>query len=184
MADPEFVLLGDATWLDFINTVPAVPSAVDSLPDAAAYHRWTKALKLAPDPASTSFDSVRRLRTRLHQLARLLDEDRAPSSAITQTINEILTRVEGRQQLVRVGGTWRLRFHPLRPASALEAVAVSASETLATPIAQVRRCSAPDCGLYFTDLTPQQGRRWCSFKRCGHRGRVERRRASRVTPLV
>ena len=80
MADPEFVLLGDATWLDFINTVPAVPSALDSLPDAAAYHRWTKASKLVSDADHVSLEEIRGFRSQLAYLAAALTEDRQPRS--------------------------------------------------------------------------------------------------------
>ena len=183
MADPEFILLGDTLWLDFANTAPFLPHRHDRLLDPAAYHRWTKAVKLNPD-ASAEFDSVRRFRDLLVVLAESLDAGRTPSSAVTQVINGILGGLEGTERLLRVSGAWRLRFQAGRPPTSLEAIASSAAITLANPLAYVRRCAAPDCGLHFADLTPQQSRRWCSPSRCGHRGRVERRRVSRVTPLV
>ena len=46
MADPEFILLGDALWLDFVNTARGRGPVTDRLPDAAAYHRWTKATRI------------------------------------------------------------------------------------------------------------------------------------------
>lgn len=183
MPDPEFILLGDALWLDFSNTAPFLPHRHDKLPDAGSYHRWSKAVKLNPE-GDSEFEAVRQFRDSLLTLAQCLDGGRTPSSALIQTINGHLTHVEGTESLLRVGGAWRLRFHPLRPPTPLEAMAASAAATLANPLANVRRCTAPDCGLYFADHTPQQNRRWCSPARCGHRGRVERRRASRVTPLV
>jgi len=183
MADPEFILLGDTLWLDFANTAPFLPHRHDRLPDAAAYHRWIKSVKLGAD-ASVDFERVRRFRDQLVALAECLDAGRTPSSAVTQVINGILSGLEGTERLLRVGGAWRLRFHAVRSPNPLEAIAASAAATLANPLAYIRRCAAPDCGLHFADLTPQQSRRWCSPGRCGHRGRVERRRVSRVTPLV
>ena len=58
----------------------------------------------------------------------------------------------------------------MRPPTPIEAIAASAAATLANPLAHVRRCAGTDCGLYFTDLTPQQSRRWCSPGRCGTAG--------------
>ncbi|HXG45250.1 MAG TPA: CGNR zinc finger domain-containing protein [Gemmatimonadales bacterium] len=182
MADPEFLLLGDALWLDFVNTA-ALPGR-DLLPDAAALLRWTKAVKVAPVAGPADFETALDLRTRLAALAAALEAGRsAPPSAI-EAINGFLAGREGREQLVRIGGRWRIRFAPHRAATAFEAIAGSAARTLAHPVAVVRRCAAPDCGLFFVDESPTQSRRWCS-RRCGQRGRVERRRVSpRLTPLV
>jgi predicted RNA-binding Zn ribbon-like protein len=183
MADSEFILLGDALWLDFANTAPFLPHRHDRLPDHAAYLRWTRALKLSAE-GDVEIERVRRLRDQLVDLAQCLDAARTPSSALTQGINAILGGLEGTEKLIRVGGAWRLRFQTMRPPTPIEAIAASAASTLANPLAHVRRCAGIDCGLHFTDLTPQQGRRWCSPGRCGHRGRVERRRVSRATPLL
>ena len=41
MDHPEFTLLGDAVWLDFVNTaLGRVPNPPDLLPDATAFARW------------------------------------------------------------------------------------------------------------------------------------------------
>ena len=183
MADPEFILLGDALWLDFANTAPFLPHRHDHLPDHAAYVRWNRALKLSAE-SDVAIDRVRRMRDQLLEMAQCLDAGRTPSSALTQSINGVLGGLDGTEQLIRVGVAWRLRFQTMRPPTPVEAIAASAAATLANPLAHVRRCAGIDCGLYFTDLTPQQSRRWCSPGRCGHRGRVERRRVSRATPLL
>jgi predicted RNA-binding Zn ribbon-like protein len=183
MADPEFILLGDALWLDFINTVTS-QAGVDALPDPAAYRRWCKAVRAAPPDEPEAHAEAVSLRDHLVELARAIDQGRgAPASAIA-AINGLLQQVEGCQQLVRVGGAWHLRFAPGRPALALEAVAMSAAQTLAEPRVQIRQCVGLDCRLYFSDDSPTQARRWCSGQRCGRTGRVERRRASRPAPLL
>jgi predicted RNA-binding Zn ribbon-like protein len=106
-----------------------------------------------------------------------------PASAIA-AVNAELQRLEGHQRLVRVSGAWRLRFAPVRPGGALEAIACSAAATLADPAQQIHRCVGQSCPLFFSDSSPNQARRWCSGQRCGRTGRIERRRASRPTPLV
>ncbi len=184
MGDPEFLLLGDPLWLDFVNTGATPPGERDVLPDPGALLRWTKAVKVAPLAGPADFEAALDLRRRLAALAAALEAGRsAPPSAI-EAINGCLAGLEGREQLVRIGGTWRVRFAPHRASTAFEALARSAAETLADRVAVVRRCAAPGCGLFFVDDSPTQSRRWCS-RRCGQRGRVERRRVSpRLTPLI
>ena len=101
-----------------------------------------------------------------------------------EAVNTRLKGLEGREQLVRIGGSWRLRFAPVRPPRALEAVAQSAAQNLADPLIMVRQCANPDCGLFFADDSLNQGRRWCSKTLCGQQGRIERRRGPRITPIV
>jgi predicted RNA-binding Zn ribbon-like protein len=182
MADPEFLLVGDALWLDFVNT--ALPGGRDLLPDPAALLRWTKAVKVAPVTGPADYETALDFRNRLAALATALEANRSVPPSAIEAINGFLAGLEGRQQLVRIGGHWRIRFAPHRASTAFEAIAGSAARTLAHPVAVVRRCAAPDCGLFFVDESPTQSRRWCS-RRCSERGRVERRRVSpRLTPLI
>jgi len=180
MSDPEFTLLGDAVWLDFINTAATPPGARDLLPDLPAYHRWTKASKLVSDADHVSLEEVRSFRSQLAYLAAALTEDRQPRSSVIQAINEILARAGGHQQLLRVKGAWRTRFTPGRHAHALEAVANSVALTLSESAARVRRCES--CTLFFADYSPNHSRRFCSAATCGKRLRVERRRSDRSVP--
>jgi len=183
MPDPEFLLLGDALWLEFVNTAggPGVP---DALADPGAYLRWTKAVRLQPPADAAAYPEAMQFRGQLINLARALDAGRNPPPSAVEAMNRRLISLEGRQQLVRIAGAWRLRFAPSRPPSALEAVGQSAAQTLANPVLLVRRCANPECGLFFADDTASQSRRWCSRSRCGQRGRIERRRVSRPAPLL
>lgn len=183
MPDSEFLLLGDALWLEFVNSA-AGPLRADALPDAQAYLRWTKAMRLEPPADVSGFDEARRFRDQLLTMARALQEHRNPPASVVEAINARLSSLEGREQLLRVGGAWRIRFAPSRQPAALEAIAHSVAETLANPLALVRICANPECGLYLIDDSSNQSRRWCSQSRCGLRGRTERRRRSRPTPLV
>lgn len=177
MPDPEFTLLGDACWLDFVNTARGrTDPAPDLLPDPAAYHRWTKAEKLISDVDVIPFGEIRAFRQQLVALAEALAAGRqAPASAVA-AINGILARETGHETLTRVGGTWQIRFAPDRPATALVAVARSAAATLAEPERQIRQCAGNACSLFFRDGSASQSRHWCSDTACGANGRVERRR--------
>ena len=177
MPDAEFILLGDACWLDFVNTTRgrnAEPP--DLLPDPAAYHRWARAQKLVSDVDEVAFADVLAFRRHLGALADALSAGRqAPGSAVA-AVNAVLGRQPGHEQLTRTAGRWAIRLAPSRPPRALEAVARSAAATLADPARTVRRCAAEPCSLVFLDSSTTQSRRWCSPAICGGRGRIERRR--------
>ena len=180
MSDPEFILLGDAVWIDFINTARDRVSAVtDRLLDAPAYHRWTKAEKIASDADNIAFADVLALRLMLLGLAEALAAERQPPASSIQELNRVLATATGHHRLTRVGGEWRLAFAPILAPTATDAIVRSAAKTLADPGAQVRRCAAPACSLYFVDATPGHVRRWCSEETCGQPILVERRRALR-----
>lgn len=183
MPDAEFLLLGDALWLEFVNTA-AGPGRQDALFDLQAYLRWTKALRLEPPGGAADFDEARRFRGQLLAMVRALAASSHPPASGIEAVNVRLATLEGHERLIRVGGAWRIRFAPARPPTALEAVARSVAETLARPVAVVRACANGECGLYLLDDSLGQGRRWCSPTRCGVQGRIERRRRSRPTPLV
>ena len=177
MPDQEFTLLGDACWLDFVNTARGrTPNPPDLLRDPAAYHRWAKSEKLQSDVESVPLEEILAFRRELTRMAEALSAGRqAPASAVA-AINRRLAGDEGREQLVRTAGVWQLRFAPLRPAAALDAVARSAATTLADRVKTVRQCAAQPCSLFFLDGSATQSRRWCSVAVCGGRGRIERRR--------
>ncbi|MBA3343686.1 MAG: CGNR zinc finger domain-containing protein [Gemmatimonadales bacterium] len=176
MTHSELILLGDAVWLDFVNSARGrTLSPPDLLPDAQAYARWSRALQLDAG-GSADFPLALSFRHQLSALAEALHAGLQPPAASITAINAQLAHAPGTHQLTRVSGTWRLRFAPLRPAGTLEAVARSAAATLADPQTFVRQCAAETCSLFFSDDSPNQSRRWCTPALCGQNGRVERRR--------
>jgi len=176
MATPEFTLLGDAVWLDFVNSARGRdPVPPDLLPDAEAFTRWSLAQELEPG-TEVAFALVRGFRDQLTALAEALHAGLQPPRASIAVINTHLAPYSGSHQLTRVNGSWRIRFAPARPLRALEAIARSAAATLADRAAIVRRCAGETCSLFFTDGTSTGSRRWCDPAVCGANGRVERRR--------
>jgi predicted RNA-binding Zn ribbon-like protein len=176
MAHPEFTLLGDAVWLDFVNSSRGrILSPPDLLSDADAYRRWSRAQNLEPEDKAL-FASVRAFRDQLTALAEALHAGLRPPGGAVAALNSHLARCPGSHQLTRVGGGWRLRFAPARPLRALEAIARSAAATLADPATAVRRCAGDTCSLFFTDDTPARARLWCDAAVCGQGARIERRR--------
>src|SRR3990172_3299214 len=106
MSESEFTLLGDALWLDFVNTGPGrVPSAPDLLPDTAAVGRWARAQSLDwVDGNGLSLDEVLTFRGRLTAIAEALHSDLQPPAGSITAINEQLSRNGGAHQLTRVSG--------------------------------------------------------------------------------
>ena len=177
ISQSEFTLLGDALWLDFVNTAHGrVPSPPDLLPDEAAMLRWAQAQSLHTNGDLPSLDLALQLRDRLTALAVALDLGLQPPAGSIVAINEQLSGQSGCHQLTRTGGEWQLRFTPAQRPPLLQAIAQSAAATLATPLVYVRRCAGEGCSLFFTDDSPTQSRRWCSTAVCGREVRIERRR--------
>lgn len=180
MSLDEFTLLGDALWLDFVNSARGrTPSPPDRLADAGAFTRWCRLQHLEPEGAAGSLSTVRCFRERLTALAEAMHAGIQPPAGSIAALNEQLAGGAGTHQLTRVGGEWRLRFAPLRPPAALEAIARSAAATLTEPRTAVRRCAGEHCSFFFTDDTPTGSRRWCVAEICGRDVRVERRRGLR-----
>jgi predicted RNA-binding Zn ribbon-like protein len=179
MAVDAFTLLGDALWLDFVNSARGrIASPPDLFPDFTAFGRWCELQRLDATEAA-AFPAVIEFRDRLTELAEALHDGRQPPGAAVAALNEHLARIAGSRQLTRLGGEWRLGFVPSRPLGALEAVARSAAITLAETRVAVRRCAGETCSLFFTDDTPSGSRHWCDASVCGRNANVERRRGLR-----
>ena len=177
MADDEFTLLGDAVWLDFVNTARGrTAPPPDLLTDFNAYRRWARSRQFDGGSDPAAFPAIRRFRDQLAGLAEALHAEKPPPGGAIAAINELLAQGSGSQQLTRIGGDWKLHFAPRRAATALETIARSAATTLADPLTRVRRCAGQNCSLFFTDGSPSGSRRWCDPCVCGRDVRIERRR--------
>ena len=173
----EFTLLGDAIWLDFVNTARGrTASPPDLLPDEQAILRWARAQSLYLDGEHPALPDALELRDRLTQLAEALDAGLQPPAGSIAAINQYLALGQGCHQLTRTGGEWKLRFAPAARPPVLQAIAQSAARTLADPLLFVRLCAGETCSLFFIDNSPNQSRRWCCASVCGREVRVERRR--------
>lgn len=174
MPDPEFIFLGDALWLDLVNTSPSP----DRLTDTAAWRRWQKAQKLRPDSAHVTLADVLEFRRHLETLAARLAARLAPPATAVAQVNRWLGGAAARPRLVRIGGTWQRTFAPDAPPTALTAVADSAARTLAESAGAVRRCAEQHCGRFFLDASDPQRRFFCRPAPCGSGRFIERRRGA------
>jgi predicted RNA-binding Zn ribbon-like protein len=177
MTESEFTLLGDALWLDFINTARGrVPAPPDLLPDEAALLRWSATQRIDLNGGQPPLRLVLQLRERLTALAEALHAGLQPPAASIAAINQQLAQGGGCHQLTRISGEWQLRFAPEQSPAVLQAIAQSAAASLADSLRFVRRCAGEGCSLFFSDDSPNQSRRWCSIAVCGREMKVERRR--------
>jgi predicted RNA-binding Zn ribbon-like protein len=180
ITDSEFPLLGDALWLDFVNTARGRDlRAPDLLQDESALLRWSSAQNIYLNGGPPPLPSVLQLRDRLTALAEALHGGLQPPAGAIAAINEQLAQGGGCHQLTRVNGEWQLRFAPGQRPTILQAIAQSAATTLADSLRFVRRCAGQGCMLFFSDDSPNQSRRWCSPAVCGGEIKVERRRGLR-----
>ena len=175
MREDRFILLGDAVWLDFVNTARGrQPNPPDRLPVRPRGKRGSTPCSF-PAPRNHSTRSAPCGRTSSDLAAALATSQPSPSASV-RAINVLLASVPGSQQLVRVAGQWQLTFAPTEPPGVLPTLARMAAETLALPAASIRLCEGPTCSLFLLDRSPTQYRRWCSPDHCGRGMRVERRR--------
>lgn len=179
MVEQDFIILGDAIWIDFVNTARGTGPVLDRLRNMESWKRWIGLEKLPADEATMEFSEIIELRDRLTALAQSLSKERQAPAASIHAINGVLANSTGFHQLTRVQGSWRSVFTPNRPPSAIDAIARSAAATLADAAARVRQCSGIACTLFFVDTSPNHSRRWCSGTTCGQKLRVERRRTAR-----
>jgi predicted RNA-binding Zn ribbon-like protein len=177
ITEREFILLGDALWLDFINTAQGRgAAAADLLRDSGALLRWSAALSIDLNGGAPPLPVVLQLRDRLTALAEALHAGLQPPPAAIIAINEQLAQGGGCHQLTRVSGEWQLRFAPEHRWGVLQAIAQSAAASLADSLRKIRRCAGEGCSLFFSDDSTNQSRRWCSVATCGGQVTVERRR--------
>lgn len=172
-----FVLLGDALWLDLLNTARGrQPEPVDRLGTEARWLAWCDAVRLPGTRAD--FPAALVLRNHLTDVATALARGAPPPSSGIRALNTELSRIPGTEQLVRVAGRWQLPFLPQAAPGCIASIARSAAESLSLSHSQVRVCAGPTCSLFLLDRSPQLTRRWCSPLHCGRGMRVERRRRS------
>jgi predicted RNA-binding Zn ribbon-like protein len=187
MPTPEFPLVGNLLWLDFVNTEPVRDGArVDLLHDVEDLVAWLQTADAPPQPARPAlrggtsegravFREALAFRAALRAGAERLAEGKPPGEELVRAINRVLAERPGYRELVREGKGWVTRVRP---------VTISARQVL-VPIAEsaawllehgdpslVRRCEGSACVLLFYDTTRNRSRRWCSMEGCGSRAKA------------
>ncbi len=192
MVRREFIFVGEALWLDFVNT-EAAPRGMreDFVSDIEALADWLEvSLKLNPAEVETwrcgvtgregqLWTELRTLRHALRTLCEISFGETKLNSRMHREIYEIINRQlqrPARSELLAVEGQaiqWRRQLDLSDPLNILEPIARSAADTLmGGGMSRVKKCSNHACILWFLDTSKNGLRRWCSMDRCGNRNKA------------
>ncbi|MBJ6135758.1 CGNR zinc finger domain-containing protein [Ochrobactrum sp. Q0168] len=196
MSDHDFPFLGNALWVDFLNTQPALRGGgLDELIDGPdAFGRWAVAtgefgLDKPFTPNEGEMQDALRFRAVLREGAESLLAGAAPSKNTVAVVNEKLACSPVVSVLVEKDGGWDLvpRFVTGPAAALLGKIAADFSQTLLSGQSnRLRRCEHPACVMLFIDTSKNGRRRWCSMETCGNREKAasHRTRARRLDTKV
>ena len=185
MAESEFILLGDAVWLDFVNTARGrVPAPPDLLPDSAAI------AALGPGPESRLGERHRPVTgggagvspSAWPSWPRRCTPDLQPPPASIAAINQQLAR---RRRVPAADPGERRVAAPICPGPAAQSPGSHRPVRRGRPGGSAALHPAlrrESCSLFFTDDSPNQSRRWCHAARVRPAG--EGRAAARVVALT
>jgi predicted RNA-binding Zn ribbon-like protein len=187
----QFCWLGNELCLDFHNTASwraGDGAHQERLPDFASLSGWCEEAGLLGEgegeghtrstgskAQAAALSQARALRALLHRLFTPLTDGGIPDAADVAAFNDYLASVvmtvdwfEGESPVMSPATAGEL--DPL-----LSPVVWSAASLLVSPYRdQIGRCSNPECGWLFVDLSRRGNRRWCDMKTCGNREKARR----------
>ena len=194
MGRPPAIFVGDATGLDFLNSIATpVDAPIDWIDDGEGLLNWLAQAQLVPADALNSLgaqalpgeldkvaDQARSLREWFrgfvgqHKGRPLTVEDFAQ----LEPLNHLLARNESFAQIVPrlAGGSRPFELQMVRRWRTPEALLLPIGEALAQLVyaedfSNVKACEGPACTLLFADHTRGHARRWCSMAICGNRAK-------------
>jgi predicted RNA-binding Zn ribbon-like protein len=185
----DFLLIGNDPFLDFINTRPVVQGeALELLENGNDLMNLLGRLGLPGTPdlrksvdedAQTAVEKARRMREDFRALLYRLFLPNRHSVAEADTelaeANRWLSGL-GTPVLVPSGESMSVGYGTK---GYLAPLLKSALDLFASPkFSHIRKCSNPNCVLWYVDTTKSQTRRWCSMALCGnvHKAREFRKR--------
>jgi predicted RNA-binding Zn ribbon-like protein len=183
-----FVLIGNHTALDFLNTKPVLPDGPkELLADSYALERWLNASGLLTSqrgrklahrwsgtPEAEAFlQKLIAFRERLRAAVNHREAGSPVSGAFLSEVNELLEKYPVRtvlrqndRQVERL-----IVFEPREPDDVWAPIADATGELLShIPSSRVRKCES--CVLHFYDTSKKGSRRWCSMNICGNKVKV------------
>jgi predicted RNA-binding Zn ribbon-like protein len=189
----EFLFVGNARWIDFVNTALSDgPNDHELLPDFEQLLRWGRASGALDEPSARAMSEAlpagrakavreaHQLRTELRASAERMARGDSASGSTVALVNSILREHPRALQVQRHAGGWSVRHEELKVGAhvILARVAQDFAEFLgsADP-AFVRRCENSPCSIFFHDTSRNRARRWCSMRICGNRSKVARHRS-------
>jgi predicted RNA-binding Zn ribbon-like protein len=200
---PPAIFVGDATGLDFLNSVATpVDTPIDWIDDGEGYLRWLGQAGLVPDDVLGDM----RARALPGEIDRIADQARSLREWFRDFVRAhkgrpltggALAELEPLNRLLEQGENFsRIAPGPAQPGPfALQSVRRwSDPGALLLPVAEalarlvcsedfshVKACEGPACTLLFADHTRGHARRWCSMAICGNRAKQAAHRHRRKT---
>jgi predicted RNA-binding Zn ribbon-like protein len=187
LSETDFPLLGNAAWVDFLNTEPAQPGGgrADLLGEPNAFVRWARAAGLLTrsdpfQPDQSGFKEALEFRAALRDAAESLAVGLPLPKVVIAAVNERLARGPIVSQLVEKHGGWEIKPYSTTSSTAvlLGRLAADFAHTLTSGRAdRLRQCEHPNCVMMFIDTSKNGRRRWCSMDTCGNREKAAGHRA-------
>ncbi len=180
----SFIFLGNALWLDFVNTQIIDGELVDLIGGGDAFLQWARAADIPADERAThGFDTAltetRLFREQLRTAANDLAAGTALNPAFIADINRRMADHPVATVLENSGSGWTTRAKPVTegPERVLADIASDFARFVATEGTNVRKCSNERCCIMFYDTSKNHTRRWCRMEACGNRAKAAGRRA-------
>lgn len=200
MSEPgkRFIFDGNDLSLDFINTyIVSKGEMVDLLGDFGDVVSWLletgcidpgtaeRMINLGHRQGGDELEKVREFRAQLKDIVEAVSEGKPLRISSIDPVNRILSEESSYSRLILIDGKARLiTYSPSAGLNPRLPIAKAFAELLVNKdLSLVRKCSNPECVLFFYDESKNHGRRWCSMDRCGNRMKAalhyRRKRAER-----
>jgi predicted RNA-binding Zn ribbon-like protein len=133
-------------------------------------HKWSNSEQNRLAQLAQNFrDELRRM------AEKVVAKREIPESA-RESINDLLAQKSEYSSIEKTRSGFEIRKHREldRPEQLLVPIAESATALLCNAnLALVKKCTNPECTLFFFDSTKNHRRRWCSMQTCGNRMKVD-----------
>jgi len=189
--ESRFVFVGELDCLNFVNTkIAENGEEVELLRSLADFFEWFREAGITDRPLDVSlidswasesnedtFQAIRDFRETLRHTIDRMREGGEPSEDGIGAINTYRNRPFVRMTLRRESGGWQEVRQP-RPKQPLDCLAPLAEDAAKLVTERdrdrIKKCSNPECVLYYYDVTKNDSRKWCSMDLCGNRMKARR----------
>jgi predicted RNA-binding Zn ribbon-like protein len=180
-----FIYVGGRRCLNFVGTMKHRNSSREELlTESKLLSDWAVQAGLvdtAIDVTEDDLASAIELREAIYRTISAQLDGHRHQAADVELLNERAAQTQLTPRLLETGGTRR----DGTAAQLLASLAADLLELMAGPdIANVKRCSHPDCTRLYVDSSRAKNRHWCGMGTCGNKAKVkafrERQRASTI----
>lgn len=183
----EFIFDGNDSCLDFLNTeMFEGDQRIELLEDFTDIVDWLVLSGLIDSLAAKKIladgqlnrekvvRDMREFRSDLKMMVKDLTMGKLPGEPVLDAINQQLKKNKVYSELHVNKAGIEHRSISINPKNDLIAPIAKAVLELLTQkeITLIKKCSDPDCTIFFYDESKNHSRRWCSMSRCGNRAKA------------